>query len=50
MSPTGEPDGEENNEVALDRIFHELYPRVRDELRWELRVQRERVGLLSDPL
>ncbi|MDX1620634.1 MAG: hypothetical protein R3320_06575 [Nitriliruptorales bacterium] len=34
----------------VDGLFRELYPRVRDELRWELRVQRERAGLLSDPL
>ncbi|WP_157041988.1 hypothetical protein [Nitriliruptor alkaliphilus] len=34
----------------VEQVFHELYPRVRDELRWELRVQRERAGLLSDPL
>lgn len=37
---------------AVDReeLFRELYPRMRDELRWELRVQRERAGLLADPL
>jgi hypothetical protein len=33
-----------------EQLFHQLYPRVRDELRWELLVQRERIGLLSDPL
>jgi len=34
----------------VNAIFRKLYPRVRDELRWELRVQRERAGMLSDPL
>jgi hypothetical protein len=36
-------------QTDLDVVFHKLYPRVRDELRWELRVQRERAGLLVDP-
>lgn len=34
----------------MGELFDQLYPRVRDELRWELRAQRERAGLLSDPL
>jgi hypothetical protein len=33
-----------------EELFRVLYPRVRDELRWELLVQRERAGLLGDPL
>jgi hypothetical protein len=37
-------------EPDVDALFAELYPRVRDELRWELRVQRERAGLLADPM
>lgn len=41
-------DGQDSADA--DRLFRELYPRVRDELRWELRAQRERAGLLADPL
>lgn len=37
------------NEQPEDDDFRDLYDRIRDELRWELRTQRERVGLLSDP-
>lgn len=43
--PAGAGDGRD-----VDALFQVLYPRVRDELRWELRVQRERAGLLADPL
>lgn len=45
--PEVEPGG---GDVDREELFRELYPRVRDELRWELRVQRERAGLLADPL
>lgn len=37
-------------EVEREELIRELYPRLRDELRWELRVQRERAGVLADPL
>lgn len=38
------------NDAEMGSLARSLYPRVRDELRWELRAQRERAGLLSDPL
>lgn len=47
--PEVEPGGG-GGDVDREELFRELYPRVRDELRWELRVQRERAGLLADPL
>lgn len=37
-------------DADVDDMFKRLYPRVRDELRWDLRVQRERAGLLADPI
>lgn len=43
-------DGAADTTTDVNAIFRKLYPRVRDELRWELRVQRERAGMLSDPL
>lgn len=45
-----EPAGDAETSEGADALFRKLYPRVRDELRWELRVQRERAGMLSDPL
>lgn len=32
----------------LERLFRRLYPRVREELRWDLLAERERTGLLTD--
>src|SRR5690606_23536897 len=37
-------------EEEINQLFQRLYPRVRDELRWDLRIQRERAGLLADPM
>jgi len=37
-------------DADLGTLARGLYPWVRDELRWELRTHRERVGLLGDPL
>lgn len=50
-APPPGPDAQAETAAAVDTaaLFDELYPRVRDELRWELRVQRERAGLLADP-
>lgn len=39
---------EDRQEIAV--LVDRLYPQLRDELRWELRAQRERAGLLADPL
>lgn len=39
---------EDSGDVAV--LVQRLYPQLRDELRWELRTQRERAGLLADPL
>lgn len=39
----GDVDGE-----RLERLFRRLYPRVREELRWDLLAERERTGLLTD--
>lgn len=52
-SATADSDDAAGEAVPADDVnalFRKLYPRVRDELRWELRVQRERAGMLSDPL
>lgn len=53
-SPASEaPVSEGDPETAVpdvNALFRKLYPRVRDELRWDLRIQRERAGMLSDPL
>lgn len=47
---TANPAPRATTEADVDQMFTKLYPRVRDELRWELRVQRERAGLLADPI
>lgn len=45
-----QPATSEAPEVDAGKLFDELYPRMLDEIRWDLRVQRERAGLLGDPL
>lgn len=40
--------GEDADGERLERLFRRLYPRVREELRWDLLAERERTGLLTD--
>lgn len=49
MGPAAAPDVTDLEQPeAFERLFRRLYPRVRDELRWDLLSERERTGLLTD--
>lgn len=49
-APAPAAPAEPSNDTQVNEMFERLYPRVRDELRWDLRIQRERAGMLADPL